>query len=210
MSTFEANSRPMHRPKGRPHPPQSPPPTPLPACPKPGSAPPTTVNPSLEHVLVELQKELADLRDKFTNYILSHEACCSRNNHSSAESSEAKDDQDDNDQSESHTPSLLYITDSTGVGIPDPNPPTWLATAVASPDIPPLFQGEIYSPDHLSNDPLPWEIISAIKLIFEGASPLYLGLLRDRSLVLASSAHHEAVDITLRFPHDPSMLTARH
>ncbi|KAI6028249.1 hypothetical protein EDC04DRAFT_2605727 [Pisolithus marmoratus] len=187
-----------------------PPPTPLPACPKPGSAPSTTANPSLEHVLAELQKELADLREKFTNYISSHEACCARNNHSSAESSGAEDDHDDDDQSDSHSPPILYITDSKGAGIPDPNPPTWLATAVANPDIPPIFQGAIYSPDRLSNDPLPRESISAVKLIFVGASPLYLGLLRDRSLVLATSASREVVDATLRFPHDPSVPTARH
>ncbi|KAI5980468.1 hypothetical protein EDC04DRAFT_2917970 [Pisolithus marmoratus] len=186
------------------------PPTPLPACPKPGSAPLTTTNPSLEHVLVELRKELADLWEKFTNYISSHEACCSCNNHSSTESSEAKDDHDDDDQSKSHSPPTLYVTDSNGVRTPDPNPPTWLATAVANPSIPPIFQGEIYSPDHLSNDPLPRETISAVKLIFEGASPLYLGLLKDRSLVLATTARHEAVDVTIKLPHDPSVPTARH
>ncbi|KAI6046792.1 hypothetical protein EDC04DRAFT_2597896 [Pisolithus marmoratus] len=167
-------------------------------------------NPSLEHVLEELQKELADLWEKFTNYISSHKACCARNNHSSAESSEAEDDHDDNNQSNSHSPPLLYITDSEGVGMPDPNPPTWLATAVANPDIPSIFQGEVYSPDCLSNDPLPRGTISAVKLIFEGTSPLYLGLLKDWSLVLATSAHHEAVDVTLRFPHNPSVPTAHH
>ncbi|KAI6043306.1 hypothetical protein EDC04DRAFT_2600197 [Pisolithus marmoratus] len=173
-------------------------------------APSTTTNPSLEHMLAELQKELADLREKFTNYISSHEACCAHNNHSSTESSEAEDDHDDNDQSNSHSPLLLYIIDSEGVGIPDPNPPTWLATAVTNPDIPSIFRGVIYSPDHLSNDPLPRETISAIKLIFVGASPLYLGLLRDWSLVLATSASREVVDTTLRLPHNPSVPTARH
>ncbi|KAI6002677.1 hypothetical protein EDC04DRAFT_2908408 [Pisolithus marmoratus] len=192
-------------------PPTTKPPTnPPPACPKPSSAPLTTANPSLERVLAELRKELADLREKFTNYILSHEACCVRSSPSSAESSEAEDDPDDNDQPAPHLQPHLYITDSTGAGIPDPNPPTWLATAVANPDIPPIFQGDVYSPDRLSNDPLPRETVSAVKLIFEGASPLYLGLLRDRSLVLATSAHREAVDATLRLPHDPSVPTARH
>ncbi|KAI6015707.1 hypothetical protein EDC04DRAFT_2903578 [Pisolithus marmoratus] len=187
-----------------------PPPTPLPTCPKPGSTPLTTTNPSLEHVLAELQKELSDLQEKFTNYISSHEAGCSCNNHSSTESSDSENDHDDDDQSNTHSTPHLYTTSSDGTRIPNPNPPTWLVTAVASPNIPPVFQGEIYSPNWLSNDPLPRETISAIKLIFEGTSPLYLGLLRDQSLVLATSAHHEAVDVTLKFPHDPSVPTACH
>ncbi|KAI5985668.1 hypothetical protein EDC04DRAFT_3000382 [Pisolithus marmoratus] len=122
-------------------------PPPLPACPKPGSAPLTTMNPSLEHVLAELQKELSDLWEKFANYISSHEACCAHNNQSSSDSSGSKDDHNDDDQPTPHSQPYLYVTDSTGVGIPNPNPPTWLVAAVASPDIPPTFQGEIYSPD---------------------------------------------------------------
>ncbi|KAI5982712.1 hypothetical protein EDC04DRAFT_2915373 [Pisolithus marmoratus] len=168
------------------------------------------MNPSLEHMLVELWKELADLQEKFTNYISSHEACCTHNNHSSTKSLDSEDNNDDDNQSNPHSPPLLYTMDSEGVGMPDPNPPTWLATAVADPNIPPIFQGEIYSPDRLSSDPLPRETISAVKLIFDGASPLYLGLLKDQSLVLATSARREAVDVTLKFPHDSSVPTARH
>ncbi|KAI6028089.1 hypothetical protein EDC04DRAFT_2605831 [Pisolithus marmoratus] len=159
-------------------------------CPKPDGTSPTTTNPSLEHMLVELQKELSDLQEKFANYILTITKTMIN--------------------PPPPIPSPLYILDSNGAGIPDPNPPTWLVTAVTSPNIPSAFQRELYSPDQLSNNPLPMESISAIKLIFEGTSPIYLGLLRDQSLVLATTACHEVVKATLKFHHDPTIPTACH
>ncbi|KAI6009187.1 hypothetical protein EDC04DRAFT_2906683 [Pisolithus marmoratus] len=106
--------------------------------------------------------------------------------------------------------SNLYVQDPKGPWVIDPKPPTWLVTVLSNPGIPPTFQGDLYSPDPLTNDLLPSEAISAIKLIFEGASPLYLGMLRDKSLTIATTASHEAVDVTLCFPHNPTIPTACH
>ncbi|KAI6027246.1 hypothetical protein EDC04DRAFT_2605891 [Pisolithus marmoratus] len=176
-----------------PHPPPSHSP---PQCPNPEWVPSTTANP-LEHVLVELQKELQELQERFTNYISSHEACCMHRNHSPSQSSLSEDGHNDNVPPNPPPVPHLYILSSDGSGIPDPNPPSWLITALSNPGIPPMFKEDVFSPDPISNNPLPSEVVSAIKLIFEGASPLYLGLLRDRSLILATTARHDAVVTTL-------------
>ncbi|KAI5993388.1 hypothetical protein EDC04DRAFT_2910794 [Pisolithus marmoratus] len=72
--------------KGRTPPKQATPPPPKPCPPthpNPDQGPPTTAKPpSLEHVLAELQREIHELWERFSNYISSDEACCMLNNHS--------------------------------------------------------------------------------------------------------------------------------
>ncbi|KAI6009955.1 hypothetical protein EDC04DRAFT_2610429 [Pisolithus marmoratus] len=121
-------------------------PTPPTQHPNPDQVSPSTVNP-LENMLAELQKELCELQEKFTNYILSHKACCMHGNHQSSESSSSEDGH--NDKVPPRSPPLphLYITDHDGSSVPDPNPPTWLVTTLTNPSIPPIFQRDVFSPD---------------------------------------------------------------
>ncbi|KAI6044346.1 hypothetical protein EDC04DRAFT_2889793 [Pisolithus marmoratus] len=177
--------------------------------PNPARVPPSTANP-LKNVLVELQKELWELQEKFTNYISSHEACCMHGSHSSSDSSPSEDGHDDDAPSIPPPHSQLYVIDHTGSSVPDPSPPAWLVNVLSSLGIPPIFQGDLISPDPITSNLLHEEAISAIKLIFEGASPIYIGMLRDRSLVIATTARHGAVDTTLHLPHDPTIPTAHH
>ncbi|KAI6016517.1 hypothetical protein EDC04DRAFT_2608458 [Pisolithus marmoratus] len=168
----------------------------LPQHPNPNWVPSTTVNP-LKHVLAELQRELQELWEKFTNYISSYEACCMHRSHSPSQPSLSKDRHDDDVPTNPPPVPHLYTLSSDGSGIPDPNPPSWLITVLTNPGIPPAFKEDVFSPDPISSNPLPSEVTSAVKLIFEGASPLYLGLLRDRLLILATTARCDAVVTTL-------------
>ncbi|KAI6039774.1 hypothetical protein EDC04DRAFT_2603038 [Pisolithus marmoratus] len=81
------------------------------------------------------------------------------------------------------------------------DPPNWLKMVLSS-DIPPEFQGEVVAQGPLSPDPLPQGAVATLKLIFEGTPPLYLGVYRDRSLVVTASASQDMVTDTLRFPPD--------
>ncbi|KAI6030163.1 hypothetical protein EDC04DRAFT_2605446 [Pisolithus marmoratus] len=201
MYTFEANCRLMQHPKGQPHPtPSHPPPskallvrqTQPPHSPPPGN------------VLVELQRELQELQEKFYNYVSTHEACCAHCSPQPASPSSSEDDHSDQDHSTSPPPQpFFYVPGPNGTSIPA-TPPSWLRTVLSSNDTPPEFQGEIHTQGPLSSTPLLQGATAALKLIFEGTPPLYLGVYKDKSIVVAASASQDMVTAMLRFPPDPT------
>ncbi|KAI6017058.1 hypothetical protein EDC04DRAFT_2902762 [Pisolithus marmoratus] len=173
-------------------------------------APSTTANPSsLEHVLAEIQKELQELHTKFYNYVSTHEACCVKCGSQSSSEASLEDGQED--QSDCPPPPFQYYVPSVdGTSVEDTNPPSWLRSALSHPDTPLSFQSEIHTPDPISFNPLPSGALNAIKLIFDGTPPFYLGIYRDRSLALATNAPRGMVSTSFRFPPDPSTPRANH
>ncbi|KAI6043165.1 hypothetical protein EDC04DRAFT_2600355 [Pisolithus marmoratus] len=163
-----------------------PPPTVPPQTPSVAASPPKNV---LEAELSKLRQEIAELKEKFTNYITSHEACCVRRSDSPSASSEE---------------------DSTGNGSskPTPNPPSWLVTALSKQDLPTTFRDSVYIPSPFTvADSFPSGTLEAIKLKFDGAAPLFLGTHRDGDLRMSTTAPADLVTTTYTLPHDPYVPT---
>ncbi|KAI5988662.1 hypothetical protein EDC04DRAFT_2912469 [Pisolithus marmoratus] len=66
--------------------------------------------------------------------------------------------------------------------------PTWLVTALWTPDIPDCFTGNLVYTSPLTLSPFPGNIIEAVKLKFGGASPFYLGVSWSRHLAVAATS----------------------
>ncbi|KAI6037797.1 hypothetical protein EDC04DRAFT_2604467 [Pisolithus marmoratus] len=169
---------------------------PPPTAPPPG--PPTTENVP-ESELSKLCKEIADLREKFNNYITSHEACCLCHSNPHSETSSKVSD--------SPNPVTIYALNNDGSMEVDPNPPSWLVTALGIQDLPSTFQGNQLAPPPLSDQLFPHGTLEVIKLIFDGTSPLYLGTHRDGQLWVSATAERGMVSTTYKLPHDPSTPT---
>ncbi|KAI6021286.1 hypothetical protein EDC04DRAFT_2607182 [Pisolithus marmoratus] len=160
--------------------------------------PPTTKNVP-ESELSKLCKEIADLWKKFNNYIMSHEACCLCHSNPHSETS--------SEVSDSPNPVTIYMLNNDGSMEVDPNPPSWLVMALGIQDLPSTFQGNQLAPPPLSDQLFPHGTLEVVKLIFDGASPLYLGTHRDGQLWVSTTAERGMVSTTYKLPHDPSTPT---
>ncbi|KAI5997348.1 hypothetical protein EDC04DRAFT_2977959 [Pisolithus marmoratus] len=168
---------------------QAPPLTPKPSSTSPPSGHPKPTPPRenlLEAELSKLCQEMAELRDKFHNYITSHEACCMRCSNSLSESSE-----------EEHTtrvtpcpPPVLLTLLPDGSSKPIANPPTWLVAALAQQDLPITFRDSIFVPSPFTPS----------TLVPGGNSR---STHKDGDLRISTVAPAGAVTTTYNLPHDP-------
>ncbi|KAI5990528.1 hypothetical protein EDC04DRAFT_2911925 [Pisolithus marmoratus] len=192
---------------------RAPPPTPKP----PSTAPPSghpKPTPSRENFLeAELSKlcqEIAELKDKFHNYITSHEACCVRRSNSPSESSEEEHPTGVTPRPVRSPPVLLTLLPD-GSSKPVANPPTWLVTALAQQDLPITFRDSAFVPSPFTpTTSFPEGMLEVIKLKFDGAPPLFLGTHRDGDLRISTAAPASAVTTSYNLPHDPYVPTLPH
>ncbi|KAI6008602.1 hypothetical protein EDC04DRAFT_2906962 [Pisolithus marmoratus] len=164
---------------------------------------PLTTEKLPESELSKLCKEIAKLQEKFNNYISSHKACCMHHSKLHSDSSSKI--------SKSPNPVTIHILNDDGSASVDPNPPSWLVTALSAQELPlPTFWSNQLAPPPLSSEPFPQGTLKVIKLIFDSASPLYLGTHRDGQLQVSTMAKCGMVSTTYRLPHDPSVPTLPH
>ncbi|KAI6038471.1 hypothetical protein EDC04DRAFT_2603925 [Pisolithus marmoratus] len=122
----------------------------------------------LESELSKLHQELAKLKDKFLNYITSHEACCMCCSNSPSESLV----EDHTTRVTPHPPLALLTLLPDGLLKPTVNPPTWLVTALAQQDLPITFRDSIFIPSPFTPATSFLEgTLEVIKLTFDGTSP---------------------------------------
>ncbi|KAI6020500.1 hypothetical protein EDC04DRAFT_2901730 [Pisolithus marmoratus] len=159
----------------------------------------------LEAELTKLRQEITELRDKFTNYITSHEACCMRRSNSPSESSGTEDR---STRATPRPPPALLTLLPDGSSKPAVNPPTWLVAALAQQDLPITFRDSVFvlSPLTLATS-FPEGTLEVIKLKFDGASPLFLGTHRDGDLRVSTAAPASTVTMSYNLPHDPYVPT---
>ncbi|KAI6042147.1 hypothetical protein EDC04DRAFT_2892267 [Pisolithus marmoratus] len=172
--------------------------------PSPSKAPSKAVSPPEnvpESELSKLCQEIAELREKFNNYIMSHEACCSRHRNSPSDSSE-----EEGKLNTTHPPPpLLVLTPNSSAEHAD-NPLPWLVAATSQQDLPTTFRdGIVFSSPLTILDSLPEGTLEVIKLNFDGTSPMYIGTNRDGELHVSTTAPRGMVTITYNLPYDPSV-----
>ncbi|KAI5990808.1 hypothetical protein EDC04DRAFT_2614041 [Pisolithus marmoratus] len=181
-----------------------PPPTVPPQAPSVATSPPENV---LETELSKLRQEIAELKEKFTNYIMSHEACCAHCSKSPSASSEEDGTESATPPPQCPLPVLLTLLPD-GSSKPVPNPPSWLVTALSQQDLPTTFRDSIYIPSLFTIiTSFPSGTLEAIKLKFDGAAPLFLGTHRDRDLRMSTTAQADMVFNMYNLPHDPYVPT---
>ncbi|KAI6012364.1 hypothetical protein EDC04DRAFT_2904875 [Pisolithus marmoratus] len=158
----------------------------------------------LEAKLSKLCQEITKLRDKFLNYIMSHEACCTCHSNSPSESSE----EDHMTRATPCPPPVLLTLLPDGLLKPVVNPLTWLVTALAQQDLPITFRDSVFVPSPLTpTTSFPEGTLEVIKLTFDGASPLFLGTHKDGDLRLSTATPASVVTISYNLPHDPYIPT---
>ncbi|KAI5991832.1 hypothetical protein EDD15DRAFT_2368584 [Pisolithus albus] len=105
---------------------------PIPPQPPKPCSPPSAGDP-----LSELRAEIRTLREKFYNYIKSHEACCTRGSDQSSDASLEADPEQGPDPPSPPPPAFVLVeTSPDGREVVVTNPPSWLSTALKAPDIP--------------------------------------------------------------------------
>ncbi|KAI6020617.1 hypothetical protein EDC04DRAFT_2901652 [Pisolithus marmoratus] len=183
------------------------PPTTKPSPTSPPLAHPKPMSPQgnlLESELSKLRQEIADLRDRFLNYIMSHEACCMCHSNPPSESSE----EDHTPSVTPHHPPVLLTLLPDGSSKPTVNPPTWLVMALAQQDLPITFRDSVFVPSPFTpTSSFPEGTLKVIKLKFDGAPPLFLGTHKDRDLRLSTIALASTVTTMYNLPHDPYVPT---
>ncbi|KAI6137010.1 hypothetical protein F5141DRAFT_1209314 [Pisolithus sp. B1] len=179
---------------------QAPTTTPKPPQPTQPLIPSTTANP-----LSELQEELQLLHEKFYQFMSSHEACCGRCSGSPTNSSKSDSGGDDSSSHSPIPPLPFTLMDNSPEGaVPVSDPPSWLVAVLQHPDTLEDFTGELYSPGPPENQLHP-RTLTAIKLVFSGSPPFYLGIAGDKSLHVSAMADCALVATTLKLPPDPSI-----
>ncbi|KAI6097066.1 hypothetical protein F5141DRAFT_1067346 [Pisolithus sp. B1] len=137
----------------------------------------------------------------------SHEACCDCCSNSPLEASESSSE-DDGSPSHPPTPvppaSFTIIINTPEGPVPVPNSPPWLITALQHPDVPSKFTGELYSLVLLDCHLLA-RTVTAVKLVFMGIHPLYLGIQGDKTLNVSTWAECSLVATTFKLPADSSV-----
>ncbi|KAI6108811.1 hypothetical protein EDD16DRAFT_1522853 [Pisolithus croceorrhizus] len=132
-------------------------------------------------------------------------ACCGYCSNPPSSSSESSSKAD---STLSHLPlpvSPFTILDNSPKGpVLVSDPPTWLIAALQHPDIPDVFTGKLYSPGP-PDCHFPSMVLTTIKLVFSGSTPLYLGVKGDHSLYIATMADCSLVAATIKLPADPSV-----
>ncbi|KAI6001741.1 hypothetical protein EDC04DRAFT_1059671, partial [Pisolithus marmoratus] len=164
----------------------------------------------LESELSKLCQELAELKEKFTNYIVSHEACCIHHSDSPSMSSQEDGTKSATPPPQCPPPVLLTLLPD-GLSKPISNPPSWLVTALSQQDLPTTFRDSIYIPSPFTiTSSFPSRTLEAIKLKFDGAAPLFLGTHRDGDLRMSTTALADLVFNTYNLHHDPYVPTLPH
>ncbi|KAI6021164.1 hypothetical protein EDC04DRAFT_2901423 [Pisolithus marmoratus] len=191
----------------RPVPPTpKPPPTALSA---PSWAPPPPEN-LLKSELSKLCQEISKLRDRFTNYITSHEACCGCHSNSPSDSSDEEVTTGITPPPQAPPPVLLNLLPD-GLSKPTANPLSWLVTAVNQQGLPYTFRDSIIVPSPLTpSTSFPEGTLEVVKLKFGDAPPLYIATHRDGELRVSTKALADMVTTTLNLPHDPYVPTLPH
>ncbi|KAI5990710.1 hypothetical protein EDC04DRAFT_2911865 [Pisolithus marmoratus] len=190
-----------------------------PSIPKPPTTAPPTAHPKattlpsenlLESKLSKLCQETADLWERFTNYISSHEACCGHHSESPSESASEDGTESASPQPQCPPPILLSLLPD-GSSMPTVNPPSWLVTATAQQDLPLTFRDSIIVPSPFTIlKSFPEGTLEVIKLKFDGTTPLYIGTHKDGELRVSTTASADMVTITYNLPHDPYVPTLPH
>ncbi|KAI6016725.1 hypothetical protein EDC04DRAFT_2903105 [Pisolithus marmoratus] len=150
------------------------PPTPKPpptALSTPSQAPPPPEN-LLESKLSKLCQEISKLRDRLTNYIMSHEACCGCHSNSPSDSSDEEVTTGITPPPQAPPPILLNLLPD-GLLKPAANPLSWLVTAVNQQGLPYTFRDSIIIPSPLTpSTSFPEGTLEVVKVKFGNAPPL--------------------------------------
>ena len=168
--------------------------------------PTQTPIPSTTTEIAELRQELSDLRREFTEFWQAHRACCALPSPSIRAADQATEDLDPPNNKLTPLSSPLSSPPSSPVEV-SPWARPWLCRVKNHPELPPPYHS-ITGQDFLCHcKALPEDVTHAIKLVFKGTSPFYLGYSSTRSLFVAQRARRNQVTTTLHFPSDASVPT---
>ena len=167
--------------------------------------PPTTPTPSTATEIAELHQELSDLHREFSEFQQAHKACCPPSSPSVPVATQASEDLDPPDDELTPLSSPLSSPPSSPVEVPTLyRLRPWLWHVKNHPELPSLFHNIVGEEFIGLRKVLPEDVTRAIKLVFKGTPPFYLGYDSSRTLYAAQCARRSQVTATLNLPADTS------